>query len=467
MTLTLAEIEQLAPDQASLTAASKLTNPSKWPRLEKNASSDLYWGECQGSGSNPYRVVIDAGDHGYKCTCPSRKFPCKHSLALMWISAGGDVAFDDADTPEWVIEWMSRRRKSAQATEAEQPFGARPPKNIEAANRSEQGKPEDPEAARKREEAAARRREKTQTAIAEALDELDQWISDQLRTGLNDFVGKATDRCRRIAARMVDLKAGALGGRIDEIPSRLMGLDAEEKPTGAMIELGKLVIIAKAWRRNPDDAELRRIVATSESREQVLSNAAAVRVFSTWEVVGEQVSSRPDGLVSHSTWLLDLRNETPRFALLLDFHPASAGRRDSVFVHGERFEAELAYYPATVPLRAVIVSRQPLADGGSSRWPEPATEAQSDPLKPFAEHQVQAPWLARTPLLLHRGSLAQGTRNRTWWRPADEAIALPLANSVPDPALGLELKRGFGVWDGLRLDLLSADTVLGRVTFNG
>src|SRR5689334_18025007 len=81
----LKTIEGLAPDQASLSAASRLTKKASWIRLESRDA--LLWGECQGSGANPYRVAVDAGDHGYKCTCPSRKFPCKHALALMWISA--------------------------------------------------------------------------------------------------------------------------------------------------------------------------------------------------------------------------------------------------------------------------------------------------------------------------------------------------------------------------------------------
>ncbi|TGW04611.1 SWIM zinc finger family protein, partial [Mesorhizobium sp. M2D.F.Ca.ET.145.01.1.1] len=96
MEFDLKTIEALAPDQASLSAASKLTKRSNWPRLEKNEALTLMWGECQGSGSNPYRVVVDTGDHGYKCTCPSRKFPCKHSLALMWIAATVPTSFTPA-----------------------------------------------------------------------------------------------------------------------------------------------------------------------------------------------------------------------------------------------------------------------------------------------------------------------------------------------------------------------------------
>ncbi|QTR06202.1 SWIM zinc finger family protein, partial [Saccharothrix algeriensis] len=35
-----------------------------------------------GRGRTPYRVCVDLADRATKCSCPSRKFPCKHALAL-------------------------------------------------------------------------------------------------------------------------------------------------------------------------------------------------------------------------------------------------------------------------------------------------------------------------------------------------------------------------------------------------
>lgn len=67
MAFTLDRIEALAPDQASLAAARKLLKPSTWPTLAEGEG--LAWGECQGSGSTPYRVVVSEADEGYKCTC--------------------------------------------------------------------------------------------------------------------------------------------------------------------------------------------------------------------------------------------------------------------------------------------------------------------------------------------------------------------------------------------------------------
>src|SRR5271157_325281 len=95
MALSLENVEALAPDQASLDAARKLLKPGNWPAVASNGAG-LVWGECQGSGATPYRVVVCETDAGYKCTCPSRKFPCKHSLALIWMRAEGRTAFDAA-----------------------------------------------------------------------------------------------------------------------------------------------------------------------------------------------------------------------------------------------------------------------------------------------------------------------------------------------------------------------------------
>src|SRR5262245_44798971 len=108
MSLSLERIEALAPDQPSLAAARKLLKPSSWPTLAE--SEGLVWGECQGSGATPYRVAVNEADAGYKCTCPSREFPCDHALALMWMRADKPASFAPAPVPEWVKDLLSRRR---------------------------------------------------------------------------------------------------------------------------------------------------------------------------------------------------------------------------------------------------------------------------------------------------------------------------------------------------------------------
>lgn len=469
MAFDLKSIEALAPDQASLNAASKLTRRSNWARLERNEAQALLWGECQGSGANPYRVVVNAGDQGYKCTCPSRKFPCKHSLALMWISATAPDSFSPADTPEWVNDWLGRRPKGAARPAAAAGAAAPAAKNIgDARAPALAAEPDDPAATARREAAQRARAAETRAAVAAGLSELDQWISDQLRLGLSGFVDAASERCRRIAARLVDMKATALAGRIDELPARLMMLRSEVRPEAAIRELGKLVLLARAWRAMPEDAELRRLVSTSEMREQVLANADAFQVDSLWEVLGEQIETRRDGLVSHATWLLDLKASAPQFALLQDYYPASAGKRSNAFSPGERFAARLAFFPARAPLRALVAERKGEATPDAG-WPAADPVAAKDPLAAHAARQDRAPWETETPILLPPGTILRDDRDGLWWQARDDAsgIALPIAATPPEPVMGFELQATAAIWDGARLALLAAESAaFGRLNLS-
>ena len=115
---------------------------------------------------------------------------------------------------------------------------------------------------------------------------------------------------------------------------------------GATVELGRLVLLARAFRglRAPEHPPggggggkpARRCLPIPRH----LAGPAGA-----WEVLSEHVRTRRDALVSQTTWLLNLGEGAPRFAMLLDFWPASAGRRGSVFVPGEQFTGELAFYP--------------------------------------------------------------------------------------------------------------------------
>jgi hypothetical protein len=461
--IDLGRIEALATDQASLKAAAGLAKPGKWSGVGGSADGALIWGECAGSGANPYRVMADLRDLGNKCTCPSRKFPCKHVLALLWLDAEAVVTFAPGEIPAWVSDWLGRRRgtSAAPAGAAAKPASAAP-KDLRAAQRAEPEAPEDPKVAARREASAAKRSEDTERAILDSLDALEQWIGDQLRMGLAAFIDDATARCRRIAARLVDGKAAALAGRIDELPARLLGHPAGDRPRAAVVELGKLVLLARAFRAAPRDPDIRRAVASSETRETVLASSDTVRVTGLWEVLAEQVQTRRDGLVSQTTWLLNLGPEGPRFAMLLDYFPASAGRRNSAFTPGERFTGEVAFFPGRNPLRGLLLQRA--ANGSDMQvWPDAApdlAEALTAPL--HAE-----PWALDIPVLLPRGRVAIDAAGQGWWRPADATTALPLAESAEGLIRGTELTRAAALWSGNRLAILAAQTPWGRIGADG
>lgn len=456
--IDLKAVEQLATDQSSLKAAAGLAKPGKWSGVGASGDGALIWGECAGSGANPYRVMADLRDLGNKCTCPSRKFPCKHVLGLLWLNAEQVVPFPPADTPAWVSDWLGRRRGTPAAKPANNaPQGGE--KDLRAARAGEPDVAEDPKDVARREAQAAKRTEETERAILDALDALEQWIGDQLRMGLAGFIDDATARCRRIAARLVDGKAAVLAGRIDELPSRLLALPAGDRPRGAVVELGKLVLLARAFRAAPRDAETRRAVAASETRETVLADPRAPRVDAHWEVLAEQVQTRRDGLVSQTTWLLNLSAAGPRFAMLLDFFPTSAGRRGSVFTPGERFHGELVFYPSQQPLRALLVRRDAGGELPPSEWPM-ADATISDALtRPL----LAEPWAIEIPLLLPQGRIARDDAGHNWWRSTDGMATLPIASEVSSLLCGTDLTRTAAIWSGNRLAILAAQTPWGRI----
>lgn len=445
-------IEAAAPDQASLAAAVKLLKPSLWSNLGGSADGKLVWGDCQGSGANPYRLVVDLEAIGSKCSCPSRKFPCKHALALMLMHSRGQ-GFAAGDAPQWVVEWMGRRRGG---TTAATPSGSTA--SLAAVFDPVDAASDPKDEARKA--AQRQKREAETTAMIRAgLTELEGWIADQLRAGLSALSANLPARCRQVAARLVDARMGALAARVDEMPAWVQTLPASGRIDALVAELGNLVLMSRAWGDGTaPDPGLRRQIATTEPREALLGDPDALRVTAAWKVCATWEVARRDGLVAQSTWLANF-GQGPAFALLQDFFPVSAGRRSAAVVEGEIFGAELVFYPSAHPLRAQIVQRVEVARSD----PPPAPH---DPLEAYATALGQEPWVAEVPLILPEGRLAHAEDGAIWWR--GHARALPvLASGVPEVALGLPLFRGTMVWDGHLGRMLDAETPLGRIGFHG
>jgi uncharacterized Zn finger protein len=99
MHLNVAQILALAPDTSSANAGKKLANPKTWKHLGRSA--EALWGECQGSAL--YQVRVDMRDMTSRCSCPSRKFPCKHSLGLLLITAESPGIVPTASPPPWTF----------------------------------------------------------------------------------------------------------------------------------------------------------------------------------------------------------------------------------------------------------------------------------------------------------------------------------------------------------------------------
>lgn len=114
-------IESLAPNAAAAKNGSDLVKKGKFNNLQINADQDLIWGECVGSGKNPYKCSVDFVDENNpigRCSCPSRQFPCKHALGLMYAYAGGNT-FTTGEAAEDILSKREKNETKKQKKEEE------------------------------------------------------------------------------------------------------------------------------------------------------------------------------------------------------------------------------------------------------------------------------------------------------------------------------------------------------------
>ncbi len=95
-------VDSAAPNPEAAKNGRGLVLKNKFTALNISADATILFGECQGSGKEPYRCSCDFArpdKPAHRCSCPSRQFPCKHCLGLMYAYAQ-KKKFTEAAVPE-------------------------------------------------------------------------------------------------------------------------------------------------------------------------------------------------------------------------------------------------------------------------------------------------------------------------------------------------------------------------------
>jgi hypothetical protein len=117
--LTESDVLRLAPDNESVAAARGLLRKKSFRNLGVSADQTFLLGDCQGSGKDPYHTSIDLIDPSaptFRCSCPSRKFPCKHGLGLALSYLDNASGFAAREPAEDLLS--KREKKAARAVKA-------------------------------------------------------------------------------------------------------------------------------------------------------------------------------------------------------------------------------------------------------------------------------------------------------------------------------------------------------------
>ena len=120
MNITVKEVDLLAPNAEAAKNGRELSK-KKLSKLSKSADGTLIFGECAGSGKNPYYCSADYLDENapvFRCNCPSRQIPCKHVLGLLYAYADRQV-FNEADIPEDIASKRTKIEKRQEKKEKE------------------------------------------------------------------------------------------------------------------------------------------------------------------------------------------------------------------------------------------------------------------------------------------------------------------------------------------------------------
>lgn len=419
---SIEQVAAVAPDAASVTAARKLAATGTWPVTGVCEEPAVLFGECKGSGTTPYVALVDLAGPAWNCSCPSRKIPCKHVLALLlrWSSSSVPAAPEpSAAATAWLDKRAARAEKAAERA-------ATPPRAPSQAT-------------------LERRAER----IAAGLDELGTWLEDLVAAGVSVPQG---DDVARAAARLVDAQAPAIAERVRRLHVRS---DDPSWPGTLLESYGLLHLLVTAHPRASElpgtlGAVVRRRVGEPTRTEVVLAQPPLRDV---WDVVALHTdeTSRP---VTHRT---HLRGRTlGRSFVLVETGPRSGTNP----VPGTSIDADLHPHPAATDRALLGTVHTPAVPLEHAPHGDPAHEL---PLL-WSAAVAADPWRERHPVVLADARLRPEGDGGWLLDLGEESLPLlgrsaaracaAVAGGHAVTLVGDCTPRGFeprAVWDGRRL----------------
>ncbi|RFM30118.1 SWIM zinc finger family protein [Deminuibacter soli] len=378
MNLSEEQVLGLAPDDAAKKAGKELASPAKWSEL--GVTPAAIWGLCQGSGSKPYQTQVDTVNLAFKCSCPSRKFPCKHGLGVLLLYARNAALFTATEQPEWVNEWLQKRgeREEKKAVKSGKETG---------------------------DAAKQKRVQARQQKVSDGVTELMRWIKDLVRGGLAQLPEKGTGFIEGMSKRMIDAQAPGLAAMLRELGE--INYYNEHWPSLCVNHLSRLYLLAKSFRHIDQlppalQQDVRSLTGFPQSQDEI---RALPGVQDDWLVLGREYNQE-EQLTVERNWLYG--TQTGNHALILQFYIGSQLPPLS-FAPGSVISAELVYYPSAMPQRALLKQQTGITSKTAvtpmSHWQQ-VVAVQSVFI-------AQQPFTAAYPFVVDQ--LRAVKRNGTWW----------------------------------------------------
>ncbi|MGD9703552.1 MAG: SWIM zinc finger family protein [Acidimicrobiia bacterium] len=408
----------LARDAAGAASARRVAIAHLWSGL--GCDTIGIWGSFQGSGAEPYQTVVDVREPAARCTCPSRRSPCKHGVGLMLLWAM-ELVPAGQPRPVFAATWLSRRPErpaGGDAARREADPDVEPP---DAASpvpmRPRPGRPDGSDGGFDERPGPADKRAAERAArVAAGLSELDRWLADVVRGGLAQPALARYGPWEQVVARLVDAQAPSLANRVRRLAGAVgVGPGWHQH---VLAELGVLHLVAVAGRRlqhlEPDLADsVRSTLGWTVRQADVLARAPET---DRWFVAGRS-DVLEDRIVVRRSWLRGAASRD--WALVLSF--AAYGQSlDGALPVGAVLSADLHRYPGRDELRCVLGAVHAAPEAQPD---EPVTTSLAGACDEIGARLAAVPWLERWPVTVAAApTLAGGA-----WSLVDHTGTVPLA----------------------------------------
>lgn len=442
------KIAALAPNDSTERRGRTLANSAKWNFIATNY--EAIWGECKGSGSQPYLVQINLSGPKYKCSCPVRKLPCKHVLGLFFLFAKSSAVFKYQAPTEAVQNWLSQQSTSTTSSTF---------KTIAPVLKTE-------EAIEQAKAAKEKRWAQRVQLMASGMDELELWLTDLIRQGIANTAVQKASFWNQVAAKMVDAKLPRISTYLKETHQLIQ--QNQNWSEIVVARLGELYLWAESFKKrdllSPNmQEELYQSLGKIIKKADILEQHPSTKDL--WFILGKKEGVDIEGRSFRKIWLQG--QQTKQQALILDYAFGSMGYEQQYIV-GDLLDGALVYYSKAYPQRAIFESFD-----SAKIYEKTELYTHKDlnsVLTSYAEALVQNPWLFSFPVGLSKLKAFMNDKKELQIKDTNNTI-IPLS-AIKEETLWkiLAISGGhsvslFGEWNGLHFEPLSMLTENGVVSF--
>ena len=444
MEWTIEHIKNMANSPAAFKRAQDLVNKGKWQSLSISQNGRALWGECKGSGRNPYKTEIDLNNGGaFRCTCPSREHPCKHALSLLYIYVDRQEKLNKQTIEGTLQDWLKKRDDKQTA--------------------KEQKVEKTPEEIAKSQAAKAKRWEKRLALMSSGIETFYLWLVDLIRQGLINVPSTDWRFWERIAAQLTDAKMPALSLSIRELATHIVQSGGDLSGQHAKIAakyIGKWNAMIQAFRKREQLTALEQedlYSALGRNIQKKELSEIGTTYNDKWVVLGRRDDEDVEGRAYRQIWLWGIQQQ--QYGCVVDFSFGGQPYEQQFFI-GQILDGALTYYPSNYPQRAIIPQFNSIGLTHDAPNYSMHTSIESA-MNAYTEAIAQQPWLYEFPIVMENMlPIVDEDKSFMGLMDSDQKI-MPLGNTI-DKSIWqmIGLSGGnpitvFGTWDGQRYDVLS------------